>query len=168
MSSAAGPDRAAAARLAAEVRREIAALDRSVGILSDALARHRGNVDDVVIVHGVAGLVHDFYTGVERIFERISPSLDGATPTGGSWHRDLLRAMSLDLPTIRPPVLSVETEAQLAEYLRFRHLFRNLYAFDLKWSRVRELAEGVAPLWATTRDELSTFLSFLDAIVASI
>lgn len=88
--------------------------------------------------------MHDFYTEIERIFEKVAPELNGGVPAGPAWHRDLLDSMSLDLPGVRPPVLSGATAAALAEYLRFRHLYRNLYGFELDWARLAPLVAGVA------------------------
>ena len=65
--------------------------------------------------------LHDFYTGLERIFHQIAAMVDGSMSTAREWHRDLLRQMSTDLPHTRPPVLSAETTKMLDEYLSFRH-----------------------------------------------
>jgi len=43
----------------------------------------------------------------------------------------LLDHMLLDVPGVRPPVLSEQTVRQLERFLAFRHRFRNLYLFDL-------------------------------------
>ena len=70
------------------------------------------------------------------------------------------------MPGIRPPLVRVETADRLADYLGFRHVFRNLYAFNLRWLRVRELAAATAPLWADVRADLEAFVAFLDAVGA--
>jgi len=38
-------------------------------------------------------MLHSFYTGVENIFKRVAVEIDGAPPTGESWHRGLLDAI---------------------------------------------------------------------------
>jgi hypothetical protein len=58
-------------------------------------------------------------------------------------------------------------EPPLAELLKFRHLYRNLYSFDLRWDRVRALAENAAGLWAAVRTDLEAFAAALDAMARS-
>jgi HepT-like protein len=78
----------------------------------------------------------------------------------------LLSNMTLDLPAIRPPVLRVETAQALEEFLRFRHLFRNLYGFELEWPRLHRLLERLPEAWAAVDADLERFLAFLDAAAA--
>jgi hypothetical protein len=160
-------DRASATRLAAELRDEVAQVDKVVGHLREALAKRGLEAQDVVTVHGVGGLVHDFYTGIEKALARTAPALNGALPQGDAWHRELLHAMTLDLPGLRPAVFHAETERILVEYLKFRHLYRNMYGFSLDWSRVRTLAQGAVDAWPRVKAELGGLLGFLDAVVSA-
>jgi hypothetical protein len=50
----------------------------------------------------IGSILHDFYTGVERIFIRIAEELGEGLPRGEHWHRDLLLVMTLELEGIRP------------------------------------------------------------------
>jgi hypothetical protein len=52
-------------------------------------------------------------------------------------------------------------EQELSEYLRFRHVFRHTYGYDLKWSRIQELAEALPELLKRLRDRFAAFLSTL-------
>ncbi|MBI3183705.1 MAG: hypothetical protein HYZ28_16325 [Myxococcales bacterium] len=114
-------------------------------------------------LRGIGDIVHDFYTGAERIFEKIAPELNGGVPAGHAWHRELLENMTLDLPSVRPPVLGRATAAALEEFLRFRHRFRNLYGFELEWRKLKPLVEAMPGVWALVRSDLERFLAFLDA-----
>ena len=68
--------------------------------------------------------------GLERVLHHIAAMVDGSVPAGREWHRDLLRQMGIALPQVRPEVLSAGTIKALDEYLRFRHVVRNVYAFE--------------------------------------
>ena len=114
-------------------------------------------------LRGIGDILHDLYTGAERIFVRIAPELNGGLPSGLSWHRELLHTMSLDLPSIRPPLLRPQTARALEEFLRFRHLFRNLYGFELEWDRLRVLLRRVPRVWRSLRHDLEHFVRFLEA-----
>jgi hypothetical protein len=156
---------ATAARVAAQMRRERADLEQVVADLNDTLLRHGADEPpETVVVRGVGGMLHDFYTGLEKLFQAVSPDLNGRLPEGDRWHRDLLHSMSLDLPGIRPPLLSEPMEQELLPYLKFRHLHRNLYGFRLDWLRVLALARGVESVWMRFAAELERFLDYLDAL----
>jgi hypothetical protein len=72
--------------------------------------------------------------------------------------------MALDLPGLRTAVLTPTTFRQLVEFLRFRHLYRYVYGFELEWQRVRPLLMRALPSWAALRSDVVSFLSFLDAL----
>ena len=50
------------------------------------------------------------------------------------------------------------------EYLRFRHLFRNIYGFELRWERCQPLAERLHETFADLKEQIGDFEDFLDSI----
>ena len=76
---------------------------------------------------------------------------------------ELLENMTLDLPGVRPPLLRIETAYALEEFLRFRHLFRNLYGFELEWPKIRSLLDRLPETWSAVEVDLERFVAFLDA-----
>ena len=52
-------------------------------------------------------------------------------PQGFNWHQVLLEQMTNEIPDIRPAVISEVTYEALDEYRGFRHVVRNIYAFQL-------------------------------------
>ena len=81
----------------------------------------------------MASVLHDFYSGVERVFERIAVELDGELPRGGDWQSQLLNRMEEEVEGVRPRVLTSDLAERLRPFLRFRHLFRNIYGGQLRW-----------------------------------
>jgi hypothetical protein len=69
--------------------------------------------------------------------------------------------MTTELETVRPAVLDRATARQLDDYLRFRHLFRNLYGFDLDWERCSRLLDGMPETFGRLENELAAFIQFL-------
>ena len=51
-------------------------------------------------------------------------------------------------------------KSSLAEHLRFRHLFRNIYGFDLKWERCQPLAERLGGTFGDLREQIDRFEFF--------
>jgi hypothetical protein len=70
--------------------------------------------------------------------------------------------MTLELPKIRPPVVTKDTPHLLGEFLRFRHLFRSVYGFELEWPRLQALLEKLPSAWTALRRDVGRFLAFLD------
>jgi len=114
-------------------------------------------------MRGLATYVEDFYSGCERIFERVAVYLDGGVPKGESWHKELLEQMVGRGPLgARPPVLSQEIAERLDDYRSFRHRRRHRYGFELEWKKVRDLAEGMVDLWEGVKRELRRFGEWLE------
>jgi hypothetical protein len=112
--------------------------------------------------------LHGFYSGLERLFELIARQVDRQVPTGDTWHRDLLRQMSKDLPSLRPAVVSQKTITALDEFRRFRHLVRNVYTVNLVPERMKGLMEALPTLWPTLQAELLAFADYLEALDQSL
>lgn len=160
-------DRTQAIRvLAEELRAEVAQQDEVASECRSALARFSPAEPGRLELLGVGALLQSFYNGVERVLTRIAPDLNGGVPSGLDWHRRLLDQMTLDVPGTRPAALRAGTAALLDEYRGFRHRFRNLYFFELRWDRCGELLRGVAVAWRETRDDLLAFIEFLDRLGA--
>lgn len=86
-------------------------------------------------------------------------------PSGHDWHLELLRQMTVSLPQIRPQVLSGEAASAIDEYLRFRHIVRNIYTFEFDPERIEHLVQRLRPVFEQMRSELLAFADFLEQLV---
>jgi hypothetical protein len=155
-------DRAHAIRLLAEdVRAEVERIEETVRECEDTHARFESSSPDRLELMGIGGLLQSFYNGIERALVRIAPEFNGGLPMGDAWHRRLLEQMTLAVPEVRPAVLRRDTAGRLHEYRAFRHRFRNLYFFDLRWEPCQKLLADVAEVWHEVREDLSGFVTFL-------
>jgi len=143
-----------------EIQLELDNLTRLVQSTQALLARlpAQPNEDEI---RSIGSRLQDFYSGVERIFERIAVRLDGDLPAGPSWHTYLLRRMTSPWAEVRPAVIDRALATRLLDYLRFRHLFRHTYGFDLEWEKCQPLAEGMAETLEALRAQLMAFLGNL-------
>jgi HepT-like protein len=135
----------------------LALLDRE----KNALVKRRSSN---YLVRAGGSILHDFYTGIEKIFESIAKEIDNRIPMGEEWHSELLRQMTLDIPGLRPPVITASTEKKLREYLGFRHLFRKRYGFELHWQKLKKLLLGVPQVRTQLEKEIRKFFDDLDSI----
>jgi hypothetical protein len=109
-------------------------------------------------------ILHDFYTGIEKIFENIAKEVDRRVPMGEEWHSELLHQMTLNIPGLRPPVISPNTEKRLREYLGFRHLFRKRYGFELDWEKMKRLLIKISKILFDLEKEIKVFFNSLTLI----
>ncbi len=136
---------------------KLALLDRE----KNALVKRRSSN---YILRAGGSILHDFYTGIEKIFESIAKEIDNRIPMGEEWHSELLRQMTLDIPGLRPPVITANTEKKLREYLGFRHLFRKRYGFELDWQKLKKLLLGVGQVRTQLEKDIGKFFEDLDSI----
>jgi len=142
--------------LALDLRVELDKLDRLVeGIESLAPVGA-----DPLRVDAAALRLQSLYTGIERCLVQITRVLNGGTPDGAEWHRRLLERMGQSTNQ-RPAVLSAPCIAELQELLRFRHLVRHLYAYELRAEPVERLRVAAVALWPSVREELERFREWL-------
>jgi hypothetical protein len=149
--------------LSSRIRQEVAELSRAMKRAERAGRVARGGGEDTDLYIDAAALnLHDFYTGLERIFRQIAHTVDHSIPAGQEWHRDLLNQMCIDIPGVRSAVLSPETCAALGEFMRFRHVVRNVYAFQLDGGRVAQLVREGQSLMELVSAELQKFAAHLE------
>lgn len=110
----------------------------------------------------IAKFLHDFYNGVESIFERITVRLEGGLPRGDDWHTALLNRTAEALPEVRPAVIDQELHQGLLKFLRFRHRIRHTYSYDLDWLRVKERADELEEVMKKFRAAMERFKANLD------
>lgn len=141
-----------------EIQIELRQLHRVAESLRVFLERLSDAPDEFQLL-SIGAMLHHFYSGVERLFERIAVRLDGDVPTGSRGHTDLLRRMEHPWGNVRPAVIDHPLALRLMDYLRFRHLFRHNYGFELEWDRCRHLAEGLGQTLVQLQQQLDGFLT---------
>lgn len=115
---------------------------------------------DRLRIDAAALRLQSFYTGFERCMVQISRVLNGGTPDGGDWHRRLLGRMGHPTEE-RPALLGQSSMPALEELLRFRHLVRHLYAYELQAEPVERLRTLALRLWPEVQGELEAFQAWL-------
>jgi hypothetical protein len=128
-------------------------------------ARHAWDLalekNDDYYLDSVALNLHGFYSGIERIFERIAATVDESVPSGANWHQELLSQMAVEVADIRPAVISDDLKESLEEYRGFRHIVRNVYAYHFNAEKLRILIEHLQQVSLKIDTELSAFAEFV-------
>ena len=116
------------------------------------------------LVESAALKLHNLYSIFERIFEKFASEINGGSPTSPDWHMRLLRSMSLEVEGLRPPVIDEKNYRLLLKYLKFRHVVRSIYGFEIDPERLMPLLkESPSAISIFTRD-IREFIKFLKAM----
>ena len=148
------------ALLAGKILSELEELTVVIGRIEQGMQSAETKGDDLYL-DSVALNLHGFYSGVERIFERIAAAIDGAVPEEANWHQELLKQMSIEVPGVRPAVISSELKEKLEEYRGFRHVVRNVYTYQLNPKKLKPLVRSLRKAMKELQRELVAFVKFI-------
>ena len=155
--------------LLGEIESLLRSLETVVDEARERIACYTSQEPDRFALRGLGSLLHDFYTIIEDVFELISRDIDGVRETEDpGWHKRLLFRMSIAIPEVRPAVISEELKKKLEVYLRFRHVFRNVYGYLLEWKRMRPLLEDLEGTYRAFQGEIGSFSEFLRELAHSL
>ena len=151
--------------LSGRIRQELEELANVVR-RTERIWEQAGRSSDDYYVDATALNLHGFYAGLERIFELIADGVDQAKPDGAHWHQNLLRQMSVEMPGVRPAVITPQSRDQLNKYRGFRHVVRNVYTYNLDAALIDLLVKQLPDVAAKTGQALLDFAALLEQIAA--
>ncbi len=149
--------------LAGRILAELQELSTLVERAEQGWTKARESQDDFFI-DGVALNLHGFYSGLERILERIASAVDETVPGGANWHQELLSQMAIEIPGVRPAVISTSLKEELEVYRGFRHIVRNVYTYHLRQEKIAPLVERLPEVFASAEREITAFAGFLQNV----
>jgi hypothetical protein len=153
--------------LAGRIRAEMADVEKAAARVERAMQGSKTNPEQQdIFLDSVALNLHDVYSGIERVFQRIAQVVDRSVPAGDDWHSELLRQMATDVPGVRPAVLGSETLTAVQEYMRFRHVVRNMYSFHFDPQRLSTLVDRLRPTLKLAESDLEGFARLLGEIAS--
>jgi HepT-like protein len=156
------------ALVSGRIRQELRDMERVISRAEQAIAAARRQPADLDFCVDSAALnLHDFYAGMERLLHYIAAQIDRSVPEGSEWHRELLLQMGVQVQSVRPPALAAESVRALDEFLRFRHVVRNVYAFSLDPAQIERLVSRARPAFERAQTDLLAFADFLDRLATS-
>ena len=149
--------------LVAEIRRDVGVLDRVSSLVREGVDALRRQPDSRPCCAVLAVDLHRWCTAFESTLERIERFFDLA-PAGAEWHGGLLSGALLDVPDVRPPIVSPPMESGLRELLRFRHFFRHAYVVELDPAKLAVVADHHATVADGVARDLDRFAGTLEAM----
>jgi hypothetical protein len=148
--------------LRTRIEKELRQIKKVVERVEKGVSELSQEPPDMIVV-GLAGYIHSFYNGLEKIFDLIAEYVDNFVPPDKAWHKELLKQMTLEIHGVRPAVLTAELASVLEDYLEFRHFFRHSYSFDLDWDELKPKAENLKPTFEKLEAAFQRFFVFLQS-----
>lgn len=140
-----------------QINLEFSNLHQLIDTYRSLLDKVKTQDPDNIETAAFASMLHSFYSGFENIFKRIAKDIDYTFEKSESWHMDLLDSM-VSPTQKRPAIISPDTKRKLQFYLSFRHVFRSIYSYDLKWSKMKELAVNSEGILILLESEIDAFI----------
>lgn len=152
-----------AAILSARIDTELTELKHVVDRTMQAWEK-AAKLEDDFYLDSVALNLHAFYSGLERVFEKLASTIDRSVPNAANWHQELLTQMQTEIPSVRPAVISSQLKESLEEYRGFRHVVRNVYTYHLKPEKLKILVGNLEGTFEMVSIELAAFGGFLNRL----
>jgi len=151
-----------------ELRGDLAELDKAARRNAQAWERIQAGARDPIDYGALGFTLHNAYGGFENYFLRVSKFFENNLPHD-SWHKALVDKMGLDIPGLRPALITdPQDKAAVLELLKFRHRFRNLYGEDLDPVKTEAVQRIASPLFARFRNLHGEFVQKLSAIAEGL
>jgi hypothetical protein len=112
--------------------------------------------------------LHNYYCALEDILIEIARTFENSIDDISRYHRELLKRMTIDVPNIRPKVLSKEVFVYLDELRAFRHVFRHAYSYTLDAEKVNSIKDKLIEMHTQIISDIQKFKGFLEEIVRHI
>lgn len=148
-------------KLHKQITVELQQLNHLLDVHRPLLDKCASDAPNEIEISALAAMLHSFYTGIENIFKRIVLESGGTLPSGEAWHRELLDVLS-NPDQARAAVISTPLRDRLREYLRFRHVFRQAYSFELRWDKMASLVLECAETLRLLESELGGLMRTSD------
>jgi len=72
--------------------------------------------------------------------------------------------MNVEMPELRPAVISDSSYEMLNDYRGFRHVVRNIYTYNFDPMKLHGLVEKCTGLFLQVKEELLAFANFLEEV----
>jgi uncharacterized protein YutE (UPF0331/DUF86 family) len=102
-----------------------------------------------------------FYTAIEDLLKQIAKSFENHIDTMSNFHKELLLRMNMEIPKIRPQIISKESFGFLDKLRAFRHFVRHAYDCELEEKELFSLQKKLQKEFSIFEKDLEDFRSFV-------
>jgi hypothetical protein len=95
----------------------------------------------------------------------VARRIDGTFPPGDHSHKELLEKMTLSIAGVRPPLINGATFVNIDRLRGFRHVFRNVYGFNLSPERSRDLLVELPATSSMIKKDIDEFIEKMESLL---
>ena len=150
--------------LCSELEKDLSLLERLVQENIQAINRIDQGASDSLDFAALGYTIHNLYCLMENSFLRIAKNFENKIEQK-SWHRDLVRRMTLEIKGLRPALFTEEEATRIDELRAFRHAFRSLYQAGIKAEKVLYVQKIVPEAIRSYREAVRKYIQNLYMIV---
>ena len=114
--------------------------------------------NDEIILESIAYQIHNLYRATEELMKIVATYFENNINESNQWHSLLLQRMKMDIPEIRPALLSVESYSILNSLRGFRHFFRHAYGATLEYEPLKTNLDKSLKLFPQLELDVNQFL----------
>ncbi|ETX03232.1 MAG: hypothetical protein ETSY1_00745 [Candidatus Entotheonella factor] len=103
-----------------------------------------------VLMESAAYQLHNLYSAIENLLQLMAAHFENHISDTARWHTALLQRMSVEIPGVRPAVVSSESYDLLNGLRGFRHFFRHAYGAEIEYAQLQlnlDKAQTLRPLF---------------------
>ena len=131
-------------RLISELKQDMELLAELAGQNARGVARIDTGATDHLDYAALGYTIHNLFSLIENYALRIAKAFENQIDEK-TWHRELVKRMTLEITTIRPAVWNRELARHIDELRRFRHAFRHIYDSTLDPDKMMLAQKHVGP-----------------------
>ena len=154
------PIRGEILRLISELKQDMELLAELAGQNTRAIARIYAGATDHLDYAALGYTIHNLFSPIENYALRIAKVFENQIDEK-TWHRELVKRMTLEITTIRPAVWNRELARHIDELRRFRHAFRHIYDSTLDPDKLMLAQKHVEPTLEGMREAHEVFVEKL-------
>jgi hypothetical protein len=143
--------------LEAEVVRQENEIER----IYSKIDRRATHLDSEEATESLAYHLHNLYCAYEDLFKLIAEAFENNVDEGLTWHKELLRRMSLEIKGVRHQVISDKSLLLLSELRAFQHFFRHAYIYELDVKKIKIVLEKAQAVKEVFKKDLHNFMRSL-------
>lgn len=106
-----------------------------------------------------------FYTALEDLFKQIAKSFENHIEKLDTFHKELLLRMNIEIPKMRPAVLSTKSLLVLDKIRSFRHFIRHAYDCELDVEQLRLIQQKMAQEFSIVLHDLQNFRAYVQELI---
>jgi hypothetical protein len=109
--------------------------------------------------------VQQLYTAIEDLMKSVAINFENSIEDYKKYHYELIRVLSLDIPDVRPALLSTESLKILDKLRSFRHFVRHGYNYELDKDELKLIQDKLIHSFELVQKDIIVFSDFTKSLI---